>query len=646
MNLSEIYEKKFLGETNDYYPNNKTVISSDIEGKPLSLFSDDIWDFSPYSSDVFPSKVYFLLDEFKTHPDKNLVEDLKLEFKLICYSILHFKLTSHRYTKVSTLMGDMTHVRYFISMCLQLNVRVTEVSKNTFAINQFKEDLKSIKKSTQKKRMLVMYKLHKVGQFLTDHTFGFSIDVIDTIDAAVKKLPDDKSQTLIIPSHIYSTFIQNGADLFKEYLEIHENIEAWHKNVAEIKNYGNAGSRSRKGIEFYETLEKYALVKYCNKYSISDKQEFSYHIKNLQFYAYFYFLCFTGMRDREGISCAYDAFQKKIVNNNEVYTVRAYSTKLVGMKRVSALWVTSRDLESANKVAQSICRIGLSLQKHCSIDSLVESQVPLFYSFYHNDTLTSNLFPDYGLTPIVFGDNFKKLITNCVVTQDDFDELVRVQPLNAFNENKNITIGKMWPFTHHQFRRSLAVYCARSGLVSLPSLKNQLKHIEVDMTAYYADGAMFANDLSEQDFITEFQDELIEAECDQYLADTRNQAHPLFGGHGTWLEVNKMNVSTVDFLEDRKKTLKSMKDNRIAYKQTPLGGCTMNGTCDKLSLAHISACVTCPKAIFNDRSVKALSTLKTSLSKIIQRFDEGSPYRQQTDLEIKAIDKLLEKVSA
>ena len=73
------------------------------------------------------------------------------------------------------------------------------------------------------------------------------------------------------------------------------------------------------------------------------------------------------MRDREGISCAYDAFQKKIVNNNEVYTVRAYSTKLVGMKRVSALWVTSRDLESANKVAQSICRIGLSLQKHCSI---------------------------------------------------------------------------------------------------------------------------------------------------------------------------------------------------------------------------------------------------------------------------------------
>ena len=56
----------------------------------------------------------------------------------------------------------------------------------------------------------------------------------------------------------------------------------------------------------------------------------------------FLFLCFTGMRETEGISCAYDAFQKKVINNNEVYTVRAYTTKLVGMKRVSALWVTSK----------------------------------------------------------------------------------------------------------------------------------------------------------------------------------------------------------------------------------------------------------------------------------------------------------------
>ena len=71
----------------------------------------------------------------------------------------------------------------------------------------------------------------------------------------------------------------------------------------------------------------------------------------------------------------------------------------------------------------------------------------------------------------------------------------------------------------------------------------------------------------------------------------------------------------------------------------------MKGSCDKLSLAHISACVTCPNAVFNDRSIKALSALKLSLSKIIQRFDENSPYRQQTRIEINAIEKILEKTT-
>lgn len=645
MNLPEFLERQSLNLDYNYYPNNKTVISSDNNFNPISLFGDDVWDLSIYSGDVHSKKIHFVSDEIKDHPNKELVEDLKLNHKLICYALLNFKLTSKGYTKVSTLMGDLQHVKYFLLLCLSLNLRATEVNDNPFVINQFKEDLKKLKKSTQKKRMLVMAKLIKINHFLNEHNFGLSEKVVDTIFSAVKKLPDDNSQTPIIPSGIYSKFIQNGAELFEEYLEVRESIEAWFEKVAENKNYGLINSRARKGIGFNETIAQYSLTKYCSKYSIADRQEFIYHIKNLQFYAYFYFLCFTGMRANEVLSCAYNAFEKKVVKHSDVYTVRAYTRKLVGMKPISALWVTSKNLEPTNQVAQSICRIGLKYRKLCYIDSLVESEVPLFFSFYHHDTELSTFFPEYALTPISFGDNLNKLINNCVLTQEDLDEAVKMQPSILFGEHKNIVVGELWPFSPHQFRRTLAVYCARSGLVSLPTLKNQLKHIEVDMTAYYADGAMFAEDLSKQDFISEFQDELIEAECDQYFADTANQELPLFGGHGTWLEVNKVSMGGVDFLEDRTKTLKSMKDNRIAYKQTPLGGCTMNGSCDKLSLAHISACVTCPKALFNDRSVKALTTLKKSLSKVILRFEESSPYRQQTDLEIKAIDKLLEKVS-
>ena len=142
MNLYEIFERQSLSELSNYYPNNKTAVTWEKDGKPLSIFNDDLWDFKAYSSDVFGNNINFNLDDFKNHPNPKLVEDLKYEFKLICYSLFNFKLTNKGYTKVSTLIGDCGHVRYFITMCLQLNLRITEVGTNTFAINQFKDDLK------------------------------------------------------------------------------------------------------------------------------------------------------------------------------------------------------------------------------------------------------------------------------------------------------------------------------------------------------------------------------------------------------------------------------------------------------------------------------------------------------------------------
>ena len=644
MSSLHLITAKSLTDDNNFYPKNDTVISLDTNGNTLSIFSDDHWDLKLYSSNPFGSSINFNLKEFEE--ETTLTQALKYELKLISYALFNFRLGNKGVIKVSSLVGEIYHIRYLTLLCLKFNTKISEINNNPFIINQFKDDLKLINKSTQKKRMFVIYKLVKINSFYNNHVFGFSLDVIDTIYAAVKKLPDDHQQTLVISSSIYSNFIKKGLELFKEYLQINDMVAAWFLKVAENTNYGNSGSRSRKGIEFHKTIEEHGLTEYCEKYSLKDKQEFLYHLKNLQFYSYFYFLCFTGMRATEGLFCTYNAFQKKIVNNNEVYAVQSYTTKLAGLKPKLALWVTSRNLIEANEVAQSICRIGLGFKKL----PLIESKVPLFFSFYHKNTSTNNLFPDYPLAQINFVPNFEKLISNCTVTQADIDEVHKVQPSTSFTST--LVEGEIWPFKHHQFRRSLAVYCTRTGLVSLPTLKNQLKHIEVDMTAYYADGAMFAQNLSNQeevefdnDFSDEFNNELLEAECDHYLDDTRNQENPLFGAHGTWIELHENNKDDVEYLADRKTTLKKMKENRISYKQTPLGGCSMKGSCDKLSLAHISACVTCPNAVFNDRSIKALSALKLSLSKIIQRFDENSPYRQQTRIEINAIEKILEKTT-
>lgn len=632
-----------LNELENYYPNPNSIISMSSNGETKSVFSDNIWDMKVYQNSNGASKIIFDLSQF--NKNELLVAQVEYEMKLIVYAFFNFRLSNKSRKSINTLMGDITHIKYLASLCLSFNTTLSECSNHPFILNQLKDDLVPLASSTRKKRMYVLLKLPLLGVYYKNQIFGFKLDQIQPIYSNVKSAPDDTKQTLVIPTRIYSYFIQRGIDLFSEYLSLKEDIEAWFAQISQNKNYGNAKSRSRKGMEFYETIEEHGLTEYCSKYSITDKQEFTFHLKDIQYYSYFYFLCFTGMRATEGMFCPYNAFQKKIVQNNLIYTVESYTTKQVGLKPVKALWVTSQNLMSANEVAQSICQIGLKIRGKKIID---ESKTPLFYSFYHKDTECSNFYPDFATTNMEFNKCVRRLLSDLVISKTDIEEIIKIQPVYAFDPS--IVEGATWPFTHHQFRRSLAVYCARSGLVSLPALKNQLKHIEVDMTAYYANGAMFAKNIFEdtdltidEEFIDEFNNELIEFQCDQFLEDINNQENHLFGAHGTWIEVNRNQSIGVEYLSNRKETIKRMKDGRLSYKRTPLGGCSINGTCDRLSFAHISACISCPNAVFNDRSVKALTALKVSLANTIKRFEESSPYRQQTQLEINAIEKILSK---
>ena len=49
-----------------------------------------------------------------------------------------------------------------------------------------------------------------------------------------------------------------------------------------------------------------------------------------------------------------------------------------------------------------------------------------------------------------------------------------------------VKVGKVWPLTFHQFRWSMTVYAAASGMVSYTVLKALLKHISMMMAVYYS----------------------------------------------------------------------------------------------------------------------------------------------------------------
>ena len=86
-----------------------------------------------------------------------------------------------------------------------------------------------------------------------------------------------------------------------------------------------------------------------------------------------------------------------------------------------------------------------------------------------------------------------------------------------------------------------------------------------------------------------------------------------------------------------------IKNGKLFYKRTAIGGCSRNGICDKISPLNITACISCNDAIFSEKSVKALTAAKDNFYKQIKLFDEDSHFALQLRSEIESIDKILTK---
>lgn len=249
-----------------------------------------------------------------------------------------------------------------------------------------------------------------------------------------------------------------------------------------------------------------------------------------------------------------------------------------------------------------------------------------------------------------------RAIDPIIFTQEDLDELNNFNPLINWLEDYKLEVGKAWKFNTHQFRRSLTVYCARSGLVNIPTLKHQLKHITYDMTLYYSKNYMHARNVLRDDNLTdhyydkslieEYKNQTLYDQLSNFTKDVIQKNRPLFGGEGTRLQVLKEQNKAPLYLTDKKQTEKYVFEGKLAYRKTVLGGCSRASGCNKLGFSYLTACIPCSYSIFNEDSIDALELARNSYAKIAhEKLDSGQTllYEQYMQ-EVEAVDQLLEKI--
>jgi hypothetical protein len=188
------------------------------------------------------------------------------------------------------------------------------------------------------------------------------------------------------------------------------------------------------------------------------------------------------------------------------------------------------------------------------------------------------------------------------ITEEDIEYLEQFEPEINWRQSK-YAVGEIWHLKTHQFRRSLAVYSAQSGLVTMGALQFQLKHLCQEVTFYYGNGAERAGSIfnieSKNHMAHEFLREKPLADYTAWVWQILFSDEKLDGINGRVIERTiKANTSEgkVMIQQDRKKTIKQFKDGQRAFTETPLGGCETTAPCDKRLMHSITACIDCTKA--------------------------------------------------
>lgn len=219
------------------------------------------------------------------------------------------------------------------------------------------------------------------------------------------------------------------------------------------------------------------------------------------------------------------------------------------------------------------------------------------------------------------------------------DEALRITAadelyLRRFSANADLERygeGCVWHFQSHQYRRTVQVMMAASG-VSLPARQQQLKHLTSAQSAYYADG--FENLRLNRSFgheLVSTRYELVSVEAG--LLNGPDYVSP----HG---EGRKSELLHFFSVSSRDEITKALSKGQLTVKQTLLGICT-KPYCEYGGLDNYVHCPTCVDALMDRRKRTQMEREGRTIAVRLIDAPAGTPLRAVLDAKAKAIGKYM-----
>lgn len=636
--------------TNNFPPGADFVVSRLPDGSPVSRVKDDTWNLRMYDAQQI---CIYDFSSWCATPTNELAIHIKQELKTIQLARMYlFEIPR----KVNSI--QLTVMRKIATLAFNNKTSIRNLFNNTTLQTAIISSFSTLSQNAMKTTLGVIRELYTLR---TRHLY-FELappkyELIERLELIYnrrqKNQRHDPQQTKLIPSRIYGELIsglKNELDIFNAnaarmcafYLERRSNpLFA----IPDIRH-----NHIKQGLAWKKAVQKHRLSPLFKKLSIDNWRKLHSYIEEIKCASKFWIHLFSGMRDNEARFLPSDAYTLIEANSGSIHILRGYTSKISGQNHTETFWVTHKIVKIGVDAARATGKITAI---KCGWNDSNAARYPLFPADKHAS-------PSDAYIPIWHFDapaysksrdkNIRLLarIPALCIREEDISELERFDGFRDWRNDPDLEVGKTWPLTTHQCRRSLAVYSARSGLVSVGSLALQFKQLTEVMASYYRKGSALAeNFLSTDDaanWIDELEHERRTAQFLNYQDNVINSSSRLWGGEGTRIQIARDKGQPLIITTDRSLTEKKFLKGEMTYKPSPIGGCTNIDHCDKIAFTSILVCIDCDKSILDDdRSLKNIKRGMNNLKREQALFDPKNPRHKQLDTEIQALYDKLDK---
>ncbi|MEO8641320.1 hypothetical protein [Pseudomonas sp.] len=623
------------------------VISRTTDGAVISRYQDDSWNMKPY--DAQGQCVYNFVKWAEGSTPNQLMTAIIEEMKRIQLARMYLYRRPRKPNSIAmTEINDLARIA--LNNNLSLSQLFEDANLNRLLLPSFAE--------LGRAQMRLILKLIKelFDARLKHREFKFApanFVLIERMQALYDQHPkaqrDEPKQTKLIPSRLYAALIAAFDAQLDAFNTNGKAIVEFCRRRKDNPHFGmlkNDNARYKDAVRWDDAVSQVGLGSFFGKLSVKNWSGLFGYLGQIQLTAKYWIHLFSGMRDNEARHLPADTFTTIIAAGVDIAILRGYTSKIAGANQTETFWITVPVVEKGVIAARYVGTI--AALRH-GFDESDLSQYPLFPTLGRPG--------DYQVfkgAPVAGGNTAFRLYKimalqpDLVVQEADIRELEQFDGFRNWRNDSDVKVGQAWPLATHQCRRSLAVYSARSGMVSVGSLGLQFKQMTEVMTSYYRRGSVFAvNFLQTEEsqlWLDELEYERSKAQFFDYEANVINSTSRLWGGEGNRIQVARDKGQPLIITTDRAATQKKFEKGEMVYKPGPIGGCTNLEPCDKLSFTSIFVCLDCDKSILDDdRSLKNIKRGVNNLKRSQSLFVSENPQYKQIESEISAIYEKLEK---